>query len=358
MRVKAAATLITFPQGDETTIYNYLSKDVITCDAAAIGWLLAIRDWSTLEEISALHPDFDAPSIADETAQLVACGIFMEEGSPAATREAEYNRTWEFGPTAGIFHFSIMDNAFETVEFGIARQIERAKTTPSPRLFWRDHKFSLKLAEARKGVSDLMARRRTNRLVTQQAISTQDLSDCLYAGMGIMGFIQTETAVLPLKITPSGGARNPYEAYVWAQNVDGLKPGIYHYSAIDHALTWVTDVPKFSPQHVVQAQAWADAMPAMIILVAVLERTAWKYMEPNAYRVAMIEAGHIAQNMMLAATQQDLTCCPTAALVHGRISDLLKLEGLTHTPVYALTLGHPAANLDKTYSVLEGLALS
>ena len=30
----------------------------------------------------------------------------------------------------------------------------------------------------------------------------------------------------------------------------------------------------------------------------------WKYDDPNAYRVVLIEAGHIGQNIMLAATQQ------------------------------------------------------
>ena len=158
-------------------------------------------------------------------------------------------------------------------------------------------------------------------------------------------------------MTPSGGARNPYEAYVWAQNVDGLARGIYHYSATTHALTRVNDVPDFPPQDLVQAQDWADQMSATILLVGVLGRTGWKYMEPNAYRVVLIEAGHIAQNIMLAATEQNLTCCPTAALVHGRISALLKLEKLTHAPIYALTLGHPGPDLDKTYSIAEGLAL-
>ncbi|MBG1232670.1 SagB/ThcOx family dehydrogenase [Aestuariivirga litoralis] len=359
MRVKSAATLVTFPQGEEAKIYNYLSKDVITCDAAAVNWLLAIQDWSTIDEIAARNIEFDAESIAGEIEQLVACGIFLEESSAAARREAEYTATWEFGPTAGIFHFGIMDNEFENVEFGVARQKERAKTNPSPKLIWRDDQPDVKLPlTSNEGVFSVMAQRRSRRNVTEQAISLRELGDCLYAGLGITGFIQTETAVLPLKMTPSGGARNPYEAYVWAQNVDGLARGIYHYSAADHALTRVNEVPNFPAQDLVQAQDWADPMPAIILLVAVLERTAWKYIEPNAYRVVLIEGGHIAQNMMLAATQNELTCCPTAALAHGRIADLLKLTALTHTPVYALTIGHPGPCLDTVYSVAEGVALS
>ena len=56
----------------------------------------------------------------------------------------------------------------------------------------------------------------------------------------------------------------------------------------------------------VHNQEWADPMVAMIILVAILERTTWKYHDPNAYRVVLIEAGHIAQNIMLACTERGL----------------------------------------------------
>lgn len=358
MRVKASTTLIVFPQGESATVYNYLTRDTITCDAKALSGYLAVQDWAGVDEIAMLHPAFDVASIAEEIQQLIECGIFLAEGSAAAAREAEYLRSWDFGPTAGIFHFSVIDNAFESVEFGIARQKDRANHDPSPKLHWNDATPDVELPPAsRDGVLATMARRRTRRNVTKQSITVQQLSDCLYAGLGITGFIQTETSVLPLKMTPSGGARNPYEAYVWVQNVERLERGLYHYAAAAHALTRVNDVPNFPPQDLVQVQDWADAMPAMILLVAVLERTAWKYMEPNAYRVVLIEAGHIAQNIMLAATENRLTCCPTAALVHGRIAEMLKLEKITHTPLYALTIGHPGANLDKTYSVAEGLAL-
>ena len=37
-------------------------------------------------------------------------------------------------------------------------------------------------------------------------------------------------------MTPSGGARNPYEAYVYVRNVEQLAPGMYHYSAAENSL--------------------------------------------------------------------------------------------------------------------------
>jgi nitroreductase len=67
----------------------------------------------------------------------------------------------------------------------------------------------------------------------------------------------------------------------------------------------------------------------------------WKYEDANAYRVVLIEAGHIGQNMMLAATRHGLSACPTAALSHSVIKRLLGLDRLTDAPIYALTLSAP-----------------
>ena len=67
----------------------------------------------------------------------------------------------------------------------------------------------------------------------------------------------------------------------------------------------------------------------------------WKYDDPNAYRVVLIEAGHIGQNIMLAATRNGLSACPTAALNHSTIRECVSLKRLTDAPVYALTLAVP-----------------
>jgi nitroreductase len=69
----------------------------------------------------------------------------------------------------------------------------------------------------------------------------------------------------------------------------------------------------------------------------------WKYSDANAYRVVMIEAGHIGQNIMLAATAHGMTACPTAALSHSAICELLEIANPAHAPIYALTLGWPDA---------------
>jgi SagB-type dehydrogenase family enzyme len=73
--------------------------------------------------------------------------------------------------------------------------------------------------------------------------------------------------------------------------------------------------------------------------VANFERTMWKYPNPTAYRVLLIEAGHIAQNICLAASDHHLTTTPTAAICDTHAHELLRLDWIKHSMVLALLVG-------------------
>lgn len=350
MRVKVPQTIVTFPSGSEIVVYNYLTKDAITCAPADTYWLTVAPDWTSIEDILVAHPHFEPQSLQHEIKTLVDLGILLEEGSKNAAEEANYNHSWELGRAAGFFHFAVMDNDYADLSESVSRQKHRTLADPSPDLFWRNSDKAISLPKCNRVESrplfDVMLKRRTNRNALRDSISLPELSECLYAGLGVVGFVKTETCLLPLKMTPSGGARNPFEAFVWARNVNGISPGVYHYSGLDHSLEKLETDTSQLPMDLFKGQDWTDNMPAIIFLVAELRRTSWKYNDPNAYRVVLIEAGHIAQNMMLACANNNLTTCPTAALSHRHVSSLLGLSDITQTPVYALLVGKPGENND------------
>ena len=100
-----------------------------------------------------------------------------------------------------------------------------------------------------------------------------------------------------------------------------------------------------APSELLGGQEWANEMPCIVILCAQLERTMWKYSDANAYRVVLIEAGHIGQNLMLAATYHGLSACPSAALNHSLIRKCIHSKSkISEAPIYALTLGKPNIN--------------
>ena len=269
----------------------------------------------------------------------------MVQGSALAETEEEFQAAWKWGIPTAMMHFCVQDPDHITLAESEALQLRKAANGPLPVLYTRngDAGTVQRLPDPRVGddLIELMARRRTVRSAASPSITLKQLSDCLFAGMGITGATRNVVGALPLGMTPSGGARNPYEAYVYARNVEGLTPGFYHYSAYDHDLALVATNRLPKPSELLGGQDWADEMPCVILLCASLERTMWKYDDPNAYRVVLIEAGHIGQNIMLAATSNGLSACPTAALNHATIRECVSLKRLTDAPIYALTLAVP-----------------
>ena len=162
-----------------------------------------------------------------------------------------------------------------------------------------------------------MARRRTNRFMLDRPLAQRQILDCLLFSMAITAIMEDPLAVdLPLKMTPSGGARNPYEAYVCVRNVEGLEPGTYHYSAMERNLAPLPNGRPPAFERLLAGQHWAAKAGALIFLAANFERTMWKYHNASAYRIIMIEAGHIAQNILLAATHHGLVANPHRRLRH------------------------------------------
>ncbi|MVA98764.1 SagB/ThcOx family dehydrogenase [Nitratireductor sp. CAU 1489] len=344
MLVRPSRTLV-FTHDDQTLIgCNFLSRKTFACSPDLVAVLNAWTKWQPPYALAALAEGLTEEEADDLSRQLIELSALVVEGSELAAREASFERDWSWGIPTALMHFCVQNPDYITAEEAAQRQVDKAADSTSPTLWLRNAPDqAIRLPEALDGneLFRLMARRRTVRKAGAQTITLKQLSDCLFAGLGITGETHGVTGSLPLSMTPSGGARNPYEAYIFARSVDGLAPGIYHYSALDHDLGRIeaSCLPKLS--ELTGTQEWADEMACLIVLAADLRRTMWKYEDPNAYRVVLIEAGHIGQNIMLAATHHDLTACPTAALSHARISQLLKFDSVAVAPIYALTLARP-----------------
>lgn len=347
MRIRAAQTLVFTREGGELEAFNYLTRHTFNCSPDLLTFLTFANDWTSLEECRKFLPFTSDDELCAVVEQLIANDALVAEGSDLAAQEDEFRATWRWGVPTALFHFSLRDKTYRSLEESGKLQLARAAEAPQPELYLTnphdERAIRLPRTIEKNELLQLMSKRRTVRHAAEEAVTLEQLSDCLFAGLGIVGETRNVAGKLPLAMTPSGGARNPYEAYVYARDVEGLAPGIYHYSAFEHTLSRVGDGPDDGKaSRFVGGQDWVDEMPCVIFLCARLERTMWKYDDANAYCVVLIEAGHIGQNFMLAATRHGLSACPTAALSHSEILRHLGNDGkLTHSPVYALTLGRP-----------------
>lgn len=348
MRIRRARTLVlTFASG-APILHNFMSRQSLAADIFTIDFIAKAEDWLESSSLHAYFPGSDLTTIESFISRLVEHGCLCIEGTPAAHLDAEYDTFWKWDTGAGFYHFGIQDPPWLDAQQNAQwmQQLYVAKP-PIPLMMSNEGLSNITKLDRPKLESGLLAtmqKRRSVRSFLPKPVSLEILRDCLFAGLGVTGFLDThlpgEDPSLPLTMTPSGGARNPYEAFVYVSRVDGLDPGIYHYSALDNSLGLVTDDPDASPSQLFAEQPWADEAAFGVLLVANFERMSWKYEHPNAYRVVLMEAGHIAQNILLVATQNSLHATPTGATSDGIAQSLLGLNKVKQSLVYSVFVGH------------------
>jgi SagB-type dehydrogenase family enzyme len=169
----------------------------------------------------------------------------------------------------------------------------------------------------------------------------RDLATLLGLSAGVQKWVRVGGRDLPLKTSPSGGARHPVEAYVVARRVSGLANGIYHYHAGRHALERIGRAPALTQlKRYMPHSGHFSAAPALVFFSAVLERPLWRYPYSRAYRAALIEAGHVAQTFCLAATALGLAPFSLMGLADDVIEQDLGLDGIKEPVLYAAGVGH------------------
>lgn len=350
MRIRASRTLVFVLDEGAILGFNYLTQTTFTCSSDLLYFLSMIGEWTDQGSVDKIVPTLSSSECKSITRDLLKVNAIIEKDSSQDEVEKDYCANWKWSAPAAIFHFSVQDRIPMSLQKTEELQIQKLEEGCQPALFQRhnpNRETVVHLPDAIEGngLLRLMAKRRTNREARPESISLAQLSDCLFAGLGITGETLNCAGKLPLSMTPSGGARNPYEAFVYARDVEGLPAGFYHYSPFDHSLGCVGTNLLPPPSELLGNQDWVDDMPCVIFLCAFFERTMWKYDDANAYRVVLIEAGHIGQNIMLAATHHGLSACPTAALNHTEINRCVMLDqSVLHSPIYALTLGFPPSD--------------
>ncbi len=180
--------------------------------------------------------------------------------------------------------------------------------------------------------------RRSSRVYTDRSMSLLALSFLLWATQGVKGL--RGKAYATLRTVPSGGARHAFETYLTVRNIEGLQPGAYHYLPMEHALEFLHEIPDYSKtvSSALSGQVWGAKGNVVFFWAMDAYRAEWRY-GIYAHRVALIDAGHIAQNLYLAAAGLSVGTCGIAALSHEECCKLFDLDGENEFAVYAAPVG-------------------
>lgn len=186
-------------------------------------------------------------------------------------------------------------------------------------------------------VEQAIQQRRTVRDFLPKALHLQQLSQLLWAAAGI-----TEPGGFK-RAAPSAGALYPMDLFAVAGKggVGQLTAGIYHYQAGAHMLSLCQEGDlRDAVVRACLSQVWMARAPVNLLITAEYNRTAGKYGD-RGVRYAMIEAGHMGQNLFLQAEAMGLGVGIVGAFRDRELIDVLHLPA-GHEPLLVLPVGYQA----------------
>jgi SagB-type dehydrogenase family enzyme len=186
---------------------------------------------------------------------------------------------------------------------------------------------------------EILVRRATASALEPRRLSLEDISTLLHYSYGVTRDRTAEGFPRPFRIVPSAGALYPLEIFFYSAKENEIGSGIFHYSPAENALSLVRngDYIKLISEAFVQEELILSAS-LLVFITAFFDRSIFKYGN-RGYRFALIEAGHVAQNLNLLSTALNLGCVNMGGFYDRKIDNLLGLDGLNQSTLYAISIG-------------------
>ena len=302
--------------------------------------------WRTAQEAITHFAGYRQRSVHSALIQLVEHGLLLPKDSPEAEHDSRIAKEWSDWLPEGSFHFSTKDAPYvdrsewsldrlksimpKTAQPKFVKAAKAAKKVPLPARTFLDSEF----------IRVLIARK-THRRFSKQKLPLDAVSQLLSLVWGVTGYLYTPRfGKLFHKTSPSGGARHPGEVYLMALRVKGLRAGLYHYQPATHQLEMIsTNTSREKAWLYCARQHFVRNAAALFLMTAVFRRTMWKYQHPRAYRVVLLDAGHLCQTFCLTATWLGLAPFCTAALKDTLIEKDLGIDGIRESVLYIAGVG-------------------
>ena len=182
--------------------------------------------------------------------------------------------------------------------------------------------------------------RRSVRKYSAVPLKQEELSFLLWASSWAKDFRSTEQMEITFRNVPSAGSRHPLETFLDIRRVEGIKPGLYYYHPVKHCLILYDDSPEIAAK-IYEGCMFQEMIPTAavnFILTAVPYRTVWRYGQ-RGYRYLYLDAGHIGQNIHLAAEAIDAGACMIGAFLDEAMNDAIGLDGIDEFVIYIASVG-------------------
>ena len=176
--------------------------------------------------------------------------------------------------------------------------------------------------------------RRTIRSFMNKALTLRQFSQILWAAQGM-----TEGGGFK-RAAPSAGALYPADVYAVVGNkgVAHLAPGVYHYHPDNHSTEKIADGDRRS--QVAEAsleQGWMATAAVLFVITAQYSRITTKYGD-RGIRYALIEVGHIGQNIFLQCQALGLAAGIVGAFRDNEVTRAIHAQS-HHEPLVIMPVG-------------------
>ena len=178
-------------------------------------------------------------------------------------------------------------------------------------------------------LEEALAKRRSVRQFSSEPITRSQISQLAWAGQGI-----TEPQ-RGLRTAPSAGATYPIEL------IFATPEGLFVYRPVDHSLLQVGDQDIRNTLAAAASGAESVAGAGCDIIIAGDVRKLTDQFKDKARTFMRLEAGHIAQNILLQAVCLDLGAVPVGGFDTNQVRTVCRLRR-TLEPLYIICVGHPA----------------
>jgi SagB-type dehydrogenase family enzyme len=180
------------------------------------------------------------------------------------------------------------------------------------------------LALGREPFIDVLNRRRSHRKYSAEALSLAELSFLLWATQGVQEIVKDGES--SRRTVPSGGARHPFETYLSGERVHALAPGLYRYLPFQHKLLRVRVGADIAARIDEGTNHQNRGAAVVFAWTALPYRTEWRYRFLSPKLIAL-DAGHLCQNLYLAATAIGAGTCALDAYNQHKLDDALGVDG-------------------------------
>ena len=215
---------------------NYATGARVDLPPRACELLSFCDEWTALDEVR--DAGFvSTASFAAVVARLVTLTLLERSDKRADPRTVAMAALQPWNPQVGFFHATTKDVRFASKAV-LARNTRQDAAPPPPAIkrYRGVPVVPLRRPDADDPFTHVLRARRTWRRYSPQPVALDELATVLALSAGVQQWVLAGDQKIPLKTSPSGGARHASECYVVARDVRGLKSGVYHYAADRHVL--------------------------------------------------------------------------------------------------------------------------